>query len=733
MKLLLVCLLFLSSAYAQERPKIGLVLSGGGARGGAHAGVLKVLEKNRIPIDIIVGTSMGSFVGGLYASAKTPQEIEEMLVSTDWREYIRTDFNRQDIPMRKKQIDYMYQGRLGVGVNTNNELVLPTGVLKRQPLLMKFMELSQSTQDVYNFDDLNIPYRAVATNIKNGDAVVLKSGSLAKAMYASSAIPGGFQPINIDGIDLVDGGVSKNFPIQVARDMGADIIIAVDVSENFNEKLDVNSYFVVMGQLVDILMRKNANESITKLRDKDILITPDLNGFSGLDADKYKEIIQKGVQATIQAEPQLKKLQLTPTEYVEYKRIHREKHVYKTPLIDKIEIHNNTYISDDSIRRRLHQKIGERLDEKQLAKDILHLYDMMLFDSVEYALEKSEDGKTSLLITTTPSWDNHGEVRFAIGIEDDFSGHSAYSLKVGYTMYGLNEYAGEFKSDFEIGRYQMASTEWFQPLDSKQRYYVRPFLSYRAVTDIFPTDGIGNQEIYSSRKGGGFAFGAHVTTDYEFEIGLGAYEDYVAIDFASILGIPSRYYYEARPIYALVNVDNLDNVNFPKVGVRAELKWTKEMSEWGSAYDYEQLYCAVEKPLRFYSHNITLYAKYGNTYKDDNTFRREGLFTLGGLFNLSGYAPYSFVGNNVALGILKYTYEIKDGGFFGTFNSPLYLGFSLESGQTWDNGDRVDFNTIHKSATVYVAADTFLGPLYLAYGTSADAKQSAYLYLGEKF
>jgi len=157
------------------------------------------------------------------------------------------------------------------------------------------------------------------------------------------------------------------------------------------------------------------------------------------------------------------------------------------------------------------------------------------------------------------------------------------------------------------------------------------------------------------------------------------------------------------------------------------------MPAWGSDYDYEQIYFDIEKPLQFYSHNITLFAKYGNTYKDDNIFRMEGVYKLGGLFNLSGYAPYSFGGNNIVLGVLKYTYEIKDGGFFGAFNTPLYAGFSLESGQAWDSGESLGYNTLEKSATLYVAADTFLGPLYLAYGVSRDGDRSAYLYLGEKF
>lgn len=727
-KIILITVLLLTSVIADDRPKIGLVLSGGGAKGAAHVGVFKILEKNNIPIDMIVGTSMGSFMGGLYASGKTPLEIEDILSSTDWENYVRTDFNRQNIPMRRKDIDYTYQGRLGLGVNAENELVLPTGVFKREPFLLKLMSWTEDVQDINDFDKLSIPYRAVATNIQNGEAVVLKSGSLAKSIYASSSIPGGFQPININGIDLVDGGVSSNLPIQVARDMGADIIIAVDVSEDFSKDLDVDSYFVVMGQLIDILTRKNVEESIDTLNKKDILLIPDVGEYGALDADKYMEIVQRGVDVALKSEDKLKVLSISDEDYAKYRAEHREKHHYTAPIIDEIKILNTTYISDDSIRNRIHQKVGSKLDEKMLRKDLLHLYHMTIFDSVDYELY-SENDKNILLIKTTPSWDNHGELRFAIGIEDDFDGHSAYSLKVGYTMFGLNELGGEWKNDFEIGRYKRAYTEIFQPLDTMQRYYIKPSAVYESVTDIFQTDGIGNQEMFSSRIGGSFAFGAHVTTNFEFEVGASLFQDKVKVD-----AIQLREKYDVIPIYASVKVDNLDNVNFPKVGVKSELRWTKEMSSWGSDYNYEQIYFDLEKPINFYSNNITMYIKYGNTYqKNDNINRLNGLFMLGGLFNLSGYAPYSFAGDRTLLGVLKYTYEIKDGGFFGTLNAPLYAGFSLESGQAWDNGEKFNYNTVHKSGTIYVAADTFLGPFYLAYGISDDGEQSAYLYLGEKF
>jgi len=725
----LLTLIISTLLYAQERPKIALVLSGGGARGGAHVGVLKVLEQNHIPIDMIVGTSMGSFMGGMYAAGNSPQEIEDMLVKTDWEKHVNTDFNRQDIPMRKKQIDYTYQGRLGFGVNVDNDVVLPTGVLKRELLLLKFMELTQNVQDIKDFDKLPIPYRAVATDIKNGDAVVLKSGSLAKAIYASSSIPGGFQPINIDGKDLVDGGVSDNIPIDVARKMGADIIIAVDVSEHFKDNIDVNSYIVVMGQLVNILMRKNADESIATLSKKDILITPDLEGYSGLDADKYKEIIQKGYEAAKKVQPELQKIAIALDAYKSYKKKHRVKPQYHPPVIDAIEIENETYLSDISIRRRIHQKVGTQLDIEQLRNDMLHLYHMMIFDSVDYILKK-KDTKTILVIKTTPSWNNHGDIRFVLGFEDDFRGHSSYSIKFGYTMFGINSLGAEWKNDFEIGRYQKAYTEFFQPLDTMQRYYIRPYIFYESVTDVFPLEDFANQELFSSRYGGGMALGTHLGMSLELEVALGRFKDNVEVDSASV-----SEHYNALPLSASLKIDNLDNVNFPKVGMRSEVTWTKEMHGMGSDYDYEQFYCDIEKPFEFYANNITLYVKYGDTYKKNDSYidRLAGKFILGGLFNLSGYAPYSYIGDKMFLGVLKYTYELKSGGFFGSLNTPFYIGFSLESGQTWNNNENISINTVHKSATIYAAADTFLGPLYLAFGQSDKGDSSAYLYLGEKF
>jgi len=731
LKHFLLFFLVATALFAQERPKIALVLSGGGARGGAHVGVLKVLEENRIPIDMIVGTSMGSFMGGLYAAGKTPQEIEKMLTTTPWKEYIKADFDRQKIPMQRKREEYRYQGKLGFGIDANNDVALPTGVLKREPLLLKFKALTENVADVRDFDKLSIPFRAVATDIRNGDAVVLKSGSLAEAIYASSAIPGGLQPIEIDGKELVDGGVSENMPIQVAKDMGADIIIAVDVSEDFSTTVHVDSYLVVMGQLVDILMRKNANESLKLLSKKDILITPKLKGYSGLDVDKYQKIVNAGYEAALKQVPKLKKLSLNKDEYAKYRQKYRKKHAVSKVIVDDIVIQNNTYLSKAIIRNYIHQKVGSLFDEKQIQKDVLKLYQLTIFDSVNYEI-KNVDGRNILHITTTPSWNNHGEVLFSLSLGDDFNGHSSYSLKAGYLMYGINTLGAEWRTDLEIGKKQRYYTEFYQPLDYMQRWFVKPFMSYEKTTYVTPDDALGNQEVQSRGYGGGVGMGINLTRSFRAELSAALYKDLTQV---ALFKYSEKF--DARVAQLVLLYDDLDNYNFPSKGFLGKLKLKKDAKAWGSDYDYEQLYAKLQKPFTYENNTLILNAEVGftNIKTKPNTPQVTvyDKFFLGGMFHLSGYQKYAFATNNVAFSSLMYRYRIKNGGFFGSFGMPLYAGATIEGAEAWNNTSKFKNSELKYAASAFVAADTPLGAFYFTYGRADAHHDSFYLYLGEKF
>ncbi len=269
-----------------ERPKIGLVLSGGGARGFAHIGVLKVLEENNVPIDYIVGTSMGSIIGGLYAIGLTPEEIEHGVKGIAWDKVFNDFAYREYKTFRRKKDDFDFFNIHRVGI-TSDGLQLSPGLIEGQQIELALDRLAYPGFHINHYDDLRIPFRAIATNIENGEPFVIDSGNIARAMRASMSIPGALPAITIDDTLLVDGGIANNIPINIARKMGADIVIVVDVSSPLSDKEDIKSTIDVTAQLTTIMTRRIADSQLKTLKDKDVLIVPGAKDISSSDFDKY--------------------------------------------------------------------------------------------------------------------------------------------------------------------------------------------------------------------------------------------------------------------------------------------------------------------------------------------------------------------------------------------------------------------------------------------------------------
>ena len=268
-----------------NRLKVGLVLSGGGARGAAHIGVLKVLRDLRVPVDFIVGTSMGAIIAGLYASGMSIEEIEKALQTIDWSSAFRDKLDRKDRSFRRKRDDDFYLMKIKPGFR-DGKLLFPSGVVQGQKIDLILKSLTLAVAHVDNFDELGIPYRAVATDIVTGDAIVLGSADLALAMRASMSVPGALSPVKIDGRLLVDGGVANNLPVDVARQLGADVVIAVDISTPLKKRDEISSMFSITGQLTGLLTRGNTEEQINSLGDNDILIIPDLGDITTAEFDR---------------------------------------------------------------------------------------------------------------------------------------------------------------------------------------------------------------------------------------------------------------------------------------------------------------------------------------------------------------------------------------------------------------------------------------------------------------
>ena len=748
MKIFLVFALVVS-LYAKDRPTIGLVLSGGGARGGAHVGMIKMFEKHHIPIDYIVGTSMGAYVGGLYAGGVKIDDIEKMLVETDWSKAITVAYPREDIPMREKQISKNMPGHLGVGINQDYDIVLPKGIFSAQNMLTEISNYTHTIDSNINFDDLTIPFRSVSTNIDDGKQYIWRKGPLHYAIYSSLAIPGGFDPLRYKGMTLVDGGTTENLPVSVMRkEFNPDIIIAVDITTPFTADIQVKSYLQILAQLTDILTQNNVQRTIYTLKPNEILVSPNLDGYNSLDSDKYAEIIKIGEESFDENyDEKLKQFVISDEEYAKYVKSIKNIEYIKHPIIDKIIIDNQTYLDDKIIKSRLKIKVGDTLDYDKLKKDIYHLYNFMIFDRISYHVSK-DNGKNVLNIVLTPAWNVHGGVQFFFGLSDDFKGNSDYQAIVQYRALGLNSYGGETLVQAAIGKNRFAKFEYYQPFEETKTFYFRPEIFHSFKKEQFTANSIGvgtsltdSYSIFSESYGGTLSLGADYERVYRLETGYTLKS--VNLDTSLLVvttdvsnPIQSIHVSEAKvssSIYVKALYDNLDHTYFPTHGNDAKFVLKKELKYLGSDYNFYNIEAQYRGAFSFDSHTIMPYVKYATT-SNHKDFEPISQYTLGGFHNLSGMPTNAYIGENLAFVMLEYRYALRKDELFGVLSVPMYIGGTIESGQVWSKAIiPVSMENLSFGSSLYLAADTMFGPFYLAFGAASDHNYAGYIYLGNKF
>ena len=573
---------------SEVRPKVGLVLSGGGARGAAHLGVIKSFEKHHIPIDAIVGTSMGALIGGLYASGMSTQKIEKMLLSEPWREIVAKDYKREETPFRRKTLERDFPAEAKMGINSKNKLVLPPGLFKKQGMLNLLKRKTYAVRNIDDFDALKIPFRAVASRLKDGKKQSIKKGSLSEGIYASLAIPGGFEPININGNILIDGGIADNLPIDVMRkEMDVDYIVVVDISTPYDKNETFDDYLSVTGQLVNILMRNNVEQSLESMHGKknEILLTPNLHGYTPLDIEKYIEIIAIGEKTAEGAFPEkLAFLEQKQTKTMQPHLVDVPSIDESAPTIDRIEVINDTYLNKKKILSFLHVKLGEPLNHQQLEEDLQSLYSLMVFDDVSYKMV-DENGTQILKIITTPNWDTKGQLRFSFGFEDNMKGHNDYFAKMEYIQFGLNSYAGEWRSNLGMGQENLISTEIYQPLDAYDRFFIRPKLFYRNEKVYLSPNILGNHvlqanlddslNLQAEEYGASLGLGMNVSNNLRLEA-LGTMKrvrpevKLLTNADESLQFVTDRATADIANVKVGLEYDNLDDAFFPKKGIHAQ-------------------------------------------------------------------------------------------------------------------------------------------------------------------
>ncbi|WJV27682.1 MULTISPECIES: patatin-like phospholipase family protein [Pseudomonas] len=722
---LLLCLLpvFLHAAEA-PRPKIGLVLSGGAARGLAHIGVLKALEEQGVKIDAIAGTSMGAVIGGLYASGYKIDELEKLALGIDWQQALSDAPPREDIPFRRKQDDRDFLVKQKLSFRDDGSLGLPLGVIQGQNLALLLESMLAHASDTRDFDKLPIPFRAVATDIASGEKVVFRKGHLPRVIRASMSIPAVFAPVEMDGRLLVDGGMTDNIPLDVARDMGVDIAIVVDIGTPLRSRQQLATVVDVLNQSITLMTRRNSEEQLASLHKSDVLIQPPLASFGVTDFGRAQEMIDAGYRATRILDARLAPLRRAEPMDAELSAARTPSQ--RTPIITAIRVENDSKVSDDVIRYYIRQHIGEPLDLGRLQTDMGTLYGLDYFEQVQYRVVHKGNDHT-LVINARGKRSGTDYLRLGLNLSDDMRGDSAFNLGASYRVNGINSLGAEWLTRVQIGDQQELYSEFYQPLDVGSRYFIAPYIGIESqnIEAVLDNDPIAEYRL--ERYGFGLNIGRQIGNSGEIRFGVG--EAWGKADVrVGDQDLPSESfnegYYELR-----YSFDSLDNVYFPHAGEDIGLSLRQFEPSLGSDKRYRQWEFKLDKALSSGPNTFILGSRYGRTLDEAEVVTSS--FVLGGARQLSGFRQDALSGQNISLMRGVYYRRLTPRSYL-PLDFPLYIGGSLERGRAWNNDNEFDSGYIN-AASVFLGFDTPLGPLNFSYGINDDNQKAVYLNLGQTF
>jgi NTE family protein len=714
------------------RPRVCLVLSGGGARGMAHIGVLKVLEDLKVPIDCIAGTSMGAIVGGLYASGMTAREIDATMHSVDWQEAFRDTPPRRDLAFRRKQDDRNFLVRLPLGLK-HGQILLPKGLIQGQKLQETLRRLTLPYSDSASFDQLPTPFRAVATDLETGNAAVMDSGDLAIAMRASMSAPGVFAPVDLNGRLLVDGGLAENLPIDVARAMGADVLIVVDVTFPLLPREELKSALSISNQMLAILVRKNADRQRATLGPDDVMIEPVLGVTASTEFSAADQTIALGEEAARALSVRLASLGVSDAAYRQYaaRRAARERGL---PVINFVRVDEQSKRYEKTIMAAMQPVVLNPLDVKMVDAAITELYGLGNFETLDYALvgegQGDEQDSGLEIRARRKSW-GPNYLRFGLNLQDDFQGNSRYNAAARFLITELDDLGAELLTDVQIGDNPRLFSEFYQPLTAQRLWFVAPSALIEARDlEVYSKD----VEIADFRE-------RDAEVDLDIGRNLGNWGEirwgYHRINGATRdrFGNPDLvdHQFNNGELFLKFSYDRLDNVDFPREGQTFSLQWDADRINLGSDTASDRVQ-ADWLMARSRGRNTLLIWTSAGTTLDGNIkpTSLQDFYSLGGFFNLSGLATQSLIGPDYAIARAIYFRKIGRGGE-GLFDFPAYIGMSFEAGNTWSRRGDINWGSAHKDVSLFLGFDTLLGPLYVGSGYDESGNSAFYLFLGRTF
>ena len=702
------------------RPKIGIAFSGGGAKGCAHIGVMRVFEEMRIPIDYAAGTSMGSIIGGLYAAGLDPDELTEAILTVDWADALTDEPARKDRSFRRKDDDLHYIPDLELGIGRKG-LKYPTGLRSGQKLSLMLRRLTLPVRTVRDFDELPIPFRAVATDIATGQKVVLDHGDLARALRASMAIPTVFSAVEMDGRLLVDGGVSDNVPVDVVREMGADVVIAIDIGSPLLAGADVGrSFLTILNQTMGLITRANM---APQLAAADIVITPDVANYGTLEFSAGHEIIAKGEAEARKFAEQLAPYALSEEDYRAFKQSrHREPDAI--PTITAVRVEGNERVDDRVLAAQIRLQPGALFSADEVRGDLSRLFGLGDFETVDAELEPDGNATSLVYRVREKPW-GPTYLRLGLAFEADGQGSNNLALLSSANRTRINALGAEWKTELQLGSEARIATGFYQPLSFTRGWFVEPAVSYeRLETPIYvDRDRVAELEARKENFGVdlGYAFGQFA------ELRLGLDWGWVQAQHKSGV-VPEEYEYVLGETFNRAGValsavvDRLDSATLPKNGSYVKLTGYQSFEELGADDGYTKIELKASRYWTRTRHTLFGVLN-GGISPGDADLPIYDQFWLGGFNSLSAFERGELRGDNFGLLRLGYYYRL---------GKVLHIGGFAEAARVASLPKDVLADPA-LSATAMLVADTAFGPFYLAYSVAEESRRELYFTFGRSF
>ncbi|HSN21964.1 MAG TPA: patatin-like phospholipase family protein [Usitatibacter sp.] len=713
----------LAAPQAGARPRIGLVLGGGGARGGAHLGVLEVLEELRVPVDCIAGTSMGALVGGAYAAGVAPRDVEKLVGETDWLTMFDDSAGRRAVNVRRKELDDRFYAGAELGVSREG-LRFREGAVSGEKLKLFFNRLVRSDLGDRSIEELALPLSIIATDIGTGERVAMRTGNLTTAMRASMSVPGLIAPVTRDDRKLVDGGLVDNLPVGEVKSLcNPDVVIAVNVGSPLLKPDQVTGVLTVLGQVVNLLTEQNVAKSRALLGPGDIYIQPDLGRLGSTDFTRQLEAAAKGREAAQAMAAELRRFSVPAAEYAAWQDRLRLAIPHAPPVIDEVQVAETRFVNPQTIRRGIRQQEGEPLDSGNLARDLVREFSQGDLSSLDYSVVRNRD-RTILRITPVEKSWGPDYLRFGLNLSSDFRGDSRYNVRALYRRTWMNALGAEWLVGGQIGSEQSLGTEIYQPLDLRHVFFVRPYASTSLRRVPIYSEG-GRLAVYRVQENlAGAELGMNLGVNAQATGG------WVERRIGAVLDTgPDSFFNTTQevggPTAAFV-LDTYDQPFFPTRGMRLDASYfdalhasagfepyAKGEARWGGAWSRGRwtLLGGLEG---------------GATFK--GTLPIGDAFALGGPRRLTGFANDQMLGGDYSLGRLEAQYRLN-------YSSPLWGltlvgGLMAEAGRMNKPFTETSLTGWQRSISAYLAANTFLGPVYIGVADAKHGKARFYLFIG---